>query len=170
MAWLRTFLIVGVVGAGILTFGRADWEGRLRRANYTWIIRLERAPVWNAPPAPTYSRFQATFDDLPPSPSSGMTIYTACKWDWTFVRFCLYLWIVAGIMGIAYTIFRSRKRDWLLHGALCVGIGLTAGAGTSFALWLIFGGWGPPCPEVFAMLGLLTGIILAPLTFRLGSN
>jgi CHASE2 domain-containing sensor protein len=82
------------------------------------------------------------------------------------VDLLFYLWLVSVIGGLLYLAVRGERRDLVLHLALSAGMGLTASAAACIALWLLFGGWGPPAPEFFGGLGLVVGIIVGRRSFK----
>ena len=43
---------------------------------------------------------------------------------------------------------------------------MTAAAAACFALWLVVGGWGAPAPELFGLVGVVAGTLLAILTYK----
>lgn len=169
---LRWVLLLACLGccAFVITNGR--WEGHLIQANYgTWIVALDRAPIWAPPPEAVYATFQKDFKDsekFPAEDASGFIIKRVLKDDWMILDFLLYLWPVTVISGLLYYATRGRKRDFVLHLGLFAGIGLTAGAVLCVGLWLLFGGWGPPAPQFFGILGLSGGIVGGLVSFKQG--
>jgi hypothetical protein len=160
---LRWIFLVACLGAAAIVACNGRWEGRLTLENTTWIVGLGRAPVWAPPPDPPYARFQEDFKDSEGFPAEGMpgiTIQRVLKLDWMAVDLLLYLWAVTVASGLLYLAMRGERRDPILHLGLFAGIGLTAGAAACIGLWLLFGGWGPPDPELFGGLGLAVGLIV----------
>jgi hypothetical protein len=165
---LRTLFLVAVALCAAAVLARGRWEGRLRagQTESTWFIDLGRRPVWAPPDVPAYRQFREVFEELPAATASGLTITRALKWDWMLVDFLLYLWGVTAAFGVAYLLARGHRRDPVLHGALCLGAALTAAAAACLGLWLLAGGWGAPYPELFGLVGVVAGILLAVLTHR----
>jgi len=168
MATLRTLFVAALVLCVTEILVRGQWEGRLRLGQHTWFIDLDRRPVWNPPPVPTYGQFRNVFEDLPAEATPGLTITQALKWDWMLIELLLWLWGMTTLFGLLYPLARGHRRDHVLHGALCVGAAMTAAAAACFALWLVVGGWGAPAPELFGLLGVAGGILLAILTYKPG--
>ena len=166
MATLRTLFIAAVVLCVGVVLILGQWEGRLRLGDHTWYIDLDRRPVWNPPDVPGYGQFRAVFADLPAEATPGLTITPGLKWEWMLVDCLMYLWAVTAGFGILYLVVRGRRRDPVLHGGLCVGGAMSAAAVGCFAFWLLLGGWGPPAPGLFGLLGVVAGILLAALTYR----
>jgi len=135
-------------------------------AERTWFIDLDRRPVWSPPDVPAYGQFQDVFKDLPAEATPGLSITRALMWDWMLVDLLLYLWGVAAAFGILYLLARGRRRDPVLHGALCLGAAMMAAAAACFGLWLLVGGWGAPAPELFGLVGVAAGTLLAILTYK----
>jgi hypothetical protein len=156
MPLLRWSVLIACLACVAWVAARGRYEARLSQGNQTWIIDLERSPVWAPPPVPPYERFKNEFNDLPPQ-GSGNTINRVLKLDWMAVDLFLDLWIVMLLGGICYWASRGTRRDWLLHCVAASGVGLTAGWACCAGMWLICGGWGPPIPELFAGVGLLIG-------------
>jgi hypothetical protein len=166
MATLRTLFLAALMVCASLVSVRGRWEGGLHLGGRTWYIDLDRRSIWNPPAVPTYGQFRSVFDDLPAETTPGLTITRALKWDWMLVDLLLWLWGVTAIFGILYPLARGRRRDPVLHGALCVGAGMTAAAAACFGLWLLIGGWGAPAPELFGLVGVVAGTLLAILTYK----
>jgi hypothetical protein len=166
VATLRTLFIAAVAVCATAVLERGRWEGRLRVGESTWLIDLDRRPIWVPPDVPAYRQFQEVFEDLPGEATPGLTITRALMRDWMLVDFLLYLWGVAAALGILYLLARGRRRDPVLHGALCLGAAMTAAAAACFGLWLLVGGWGAPAPELFGLVGVAAGTLLAILTYK----
>lgn len=170
LRWVFLSVCLGYV-ALVACNGR--WQGNLIQTNYgTWIVDLERAPIWSPPPEPVYTTFQKDFknsENFPTEDDSSFTIKRVIRVDWMIVDLLLYLWPITVINGLLYYFTRGRKRDFVLHLGLFVGIGLTAGAVLCVGLWMLFGGWGPPSPEFFGILGLAGGILGGLVSFKRGS-
>jgi hypothetical protein len=168
LALLRSFFLITVALVAASVLMRARWESRLHVDYCTWILTLPQAPLGAAPDVPTYQQFRKTFDDIPGESTPGLTIRRLLKWDWMLFDFLLYLWGVTLAFGIVYRMVRGKRRDPLLHGALCVGVAVTVAAGICVGLWLLLGGWGPPAPEFFGVLGVVVGLWGAIRTYRRG--
>jgi len=163
MVALRWFFVAAFFGCIAVVAANARWEARLVRANHTWIVDLGRSPVW-APPSSdiTYARFKKDFSEsntFPTEDAPGTTIQRSLKIEWMAADFMLYLWPVSIVAGLLYLTLRGSQRDLILHVGMSVGIGLTTAVVVCVGIWILFGGWGPPAPEVFGGLGLLVGII-----------
>ena len=169
MHFLRWVFLLACLGCAALVAMNGRWEGRLAGANGTWILDLDRSPIWAPPPEPVYATFQKDFNDsatFPPQGAAGITIKRVLKVDWMALDLLLYLWLVTVVGGVLYLATRGRSRDLVLHVGLYAGIGLTAGAIVCVGLWLVFGGWGPPSPGFFGGLGLFGGIVGGLVSFK----
>jgi hypothetical protein len=91
------------------------------------------------------------------------------KIDWMTAELLLLLWPVTTFFGLLYLGIRDEWRDLILHLGLHVAIGLSAAAAACFGMWLIFGGWGLPSPELFGFTGLLGGILIGWARFKSAS-
>jgi hypothetical protein len=163
---MQILFLVVVASSLRVVATRVEWEGRLRVANFTWITHLPLGPLWNPPEAPTYELFRDSFDDLPPAGAPGLSIERILKWDWTLADLLLYLWVVNGLFGLLYLMLRRGRRDLVLHCGLGTALGLTGGAMACIGLWLVFGGWGPPCPEFFGLTGAIIGLLGSRLSWH----
>ena len=162
MRALRRIFVLACLGCVGLVASNGRWEGRLTRVTHTWIVDLGRAPIWAPPPEPSYATFEKDFkasEGFPAEGTPGLTITRVLKTDWMAVDVLLYLWAVTLAAGLLYLATRRANRDLVLHLALSAGIGLSAAAVACGALWLSFGGWGPPAPALFGGLGLIAGIV-----------
>lgn len=169
MRLLRGVFLVSCLGVMLCVAWKGRWEGRLVDGNQTWIVDLGTAPVWDPPPNPSYEQFQIVFtvsEGLPAKDTPGVTIRRKLKLDWMATDLLLYLWYATVANGLLYLALRRERTDRILHLGLWMGLGLTAGAAFSFGLWLIVGGWGPPLPWFFGIMGLLIGIIVGLRSFR----
>jgi len=169
MYFLRWAFLLACLGCVALVAMNGRWNGRLTEASCTWIVDLDRAPIWAPPPEPVYATFQKDFNEsetFPPQDAPGLTITRVLRGDQMTIDLLLYLWPVTVICGVLYLAARGQRRDRVLHVGLSAGIGLTAGAITCVALLLIFGGWGPPVPWFFGGLGLFGGIVGGLVSFK----
>jgi hypothetical protein len=165
MAAIRV-LFLATVGLSLLALLlQARWEARLRSEEQTWMIDLGQHPVWKPPDAPGYHQFRQHFESLTIKPDAGTTIGRVFKLDWMLLDFLLCLWGVAAAFGAVYVFVRGRRRDLILHTALCLSAGVTASAAACLGLWLALGGWGPPAPEVFGLSGVALGGLLTIVTY-----
>lgn len=166
---LRRVLVAVFVGAIGLVAWQGRWEGHLTRGNHTWIVDLGRAPIWSPPPTPTYAIFQSDVEGskgFPAEETPGLVFKRILRIDWMVIDLLLFLWPATVVSGLVYLALRGERRDFLLHLGLCIGIGLSLGVVGCVGLWLLFGGWGPPAPELFGSLGLIGGIVGGPLSFE----
>lgn len=159
---LRWLFLLACVACVVIVAGNGRWEGQLVSSDQTtWIVDLERAPIWAPPSRPTYAMFLKDFTGVEGFPAEGtpeLTIKRILKVDWMVVDLLLYLWPVTVLGGLLYFTTRGKQRDLILHIGLYTGICLTLSAVACLGLWLLFGGWGPPAPELCGGLGLVAGI------------
>jgi hypothetical protein len=168
MIVLRLLFLAGLGLCVYETFSHAYWEASLRipGRDVTYLVDIPRAPAWNPPPPPSYARFRRDFNDLPQAEPSGAKIARYHKLEWTLIDGSLYLWGVAVVTAIGYGFARVvGRRDVVLHVVARVAIALTIAALACLALWIIGGGWGPPMPLFFAIVGLSGGIVWGMLSW-----
>lgn len=159
---LFLFSVVVAVGV-ILHHGR--WEARYRTVEGTWIIDLDTAPTWRPPSKPAFDRFQEAFDDLPPHQPHGTSIVLLLKWRSMIIDSILCVWGITAVFAVVYLRVKTERRDFSLHCIASVAAALTGSAAICVALWIILGGWGPPQPLLFGVLGLTAGVVLGAKTY-----
>ncbi len=165
---IRSLFLVACLGCVGIIAWNGRWEARLTCAEHTWIVDLDPAPVWAPPEVPSYARFKHDFkdsEDFPAEESPGLSIRGVLKLDWVAVDLLLYLWPVTLIGAALYLALRGGDRDLVLHCAMSVSVGMTLAALACIGLWLLYGGWGPPAPELFGGLGLVGGLIAGLASF-----
>jgi hypothetical protein len=160
MSYLRIVFVALLSGSALLMLTRGSWEGHLVRGNHTSIISLSSRPVWSPPPVPSYETFRETFTDLPLERAPGTDIVRVFRYDAAVFGFLLLAVASAGLCGLLHLLTRRGGRDAIFHYALFIAIGFIAAAATCFVVWLVVGGWGPPFPLAFALLGIGFGIYL----------
>jgi hypothetical protein len=162
---LIRFLFLSLAVASIIaSIGFAHWESRLLRGNETFILDLPASAIWMSPRVPEYSEFEAMFNELPETQPANSTIGNRVRWDSVFLSFAV---CVAGIGFIAAPVALFLKnRDNIIYYWTCTAIGLIGGFVSSFLLWIVIGGWGPPFPVFFAVVGLVGGFGIGALTQR----
>jgi len=147
---------------GLLALNNARWEGHLTHSYQSWIIDLERSPAWRPPPKPGFEifheHFKKSLSSLHANPTSAR-IDRVLKLDTMALEFFLYAWPVLIIFGLMNISKKGDVRDVVLHLGFCAAIGLSMGALLCILLWLVFGGWGPPIPMLFGLVGIYGGIV-----------
>jgi hypothetical protein len=118
------------------------------------IVHGER-PLWSAPPSLTVAEFAASWshDSDTHIDPAGRTV-TGIWWG-MWLEGTIALWVLFAALLWPVFFFARSRRPW--NRALRFSLGLFAGAALCFGLWLIFGGWGPPSPILFALLGIFLG-------------
>jgi hypothetical protein len=71
----------------------------------------------------------------------------------------LILWLIALAFTLVYLPLRAGQRDLLLQICTRLAWTLPTWLGVCFGLWLVGGGWGPPCLVFFLILGAVHGIV-----------
>jgi hypothetical protein len=150
---------VVVALVGIWTLSNGIWLGTLFDGDRTWLIHLDNHPVWNPPALPSFADFQKVFADLPPQQSPGSTIGIELEWNLMLISFLLYLSGVSVLFGI-HTLIRPGWHSLGIYVIRSLALSLSGAAATSFIIWLLAGGWGPPLPLFFGLVGLIGGIWL----------
>lgn len=150
--WVFAVLTAGVLAWSLLN---VPWETEYYAPGETHsrlaIVHGER-PLWSAPPSLTVAEFAASYADIHIDPA-GRTA-TSIRWG-MWLEGTIALWVIfAGLSWPFFYLARSRP-SW--NRALRFSLGLFAGTALCFGLWLVFGGWGPPSPLLFALLGIFLG-------------
>jgi hypothetical protein len=154
--------VVVLISLWVLSNG--IWLGTLFDGNQTWLIHLDSQPVWSPPATPAYADFQIVFNDLPPQQSMRSKIDIQLEWDFMLVTFFLYLLGASVLFGI-HTLIRPGRRSLGVYIIRSLAISLTGAAATCFVVWLLVGGWGPPSPLFFGLVGLVVGIWIGLFTW-----
>lgn len=166
---LRIGLLFSVVYAAATILNHGLWKGRYKSVQ-TWSIQLEPSPVWNPPSIPTYEQFHSQFDALPKNQAQGTSLTRILKWDWMVVDFLVYFWGITTGVSVVYLGIRAKRRDPVLQFTLWIAAGLTGSAVTCVLLWGVIGGWGPPWPLLFGVVGLILGPIIGAKRYSRISN
>jgi hypothetical protein len=153
----RYGLIVAIFACIGLVLGSADWQPVLQRGNSSWLLNSVNAPIWAPPPPPPDNAFGSAFSEVPHATGPAFTVSVELLWEWTAVRLFAWLWGVFTAFGLAYLAVRKDRRDLSLELAVWAAVGITASASICLLLWTAFGGWGPPVPWLFGLVGMLAG-------------
>ena len=142
---LRLLLFLGCVGATTVAAATARWDARLICGNHSWIMQLDRQPIWRTPVPPDYEAFRQHFaesNDFPVSKGSCIirADYDRFEVGSTAIAYC---WPICFVCGVSYLAIRGPRRDLLLHCALWVSASTSLAVVSSVILWCVFGGWGP---------------------------
>jgi hypothetical protein len=173
MRIIRKVFLAAVLGCFIVSVSFAHWQCKLVQGNYTWIVNLERAPVWAPPELTTYAEFQEEFagsEDFPAAEAPGLSVHRVLQLEWMALDLLLCLWLVTLIAGLLYLLERGGERDITLQCALSVGTMMTLSGLVCIGLWLLHGGWGPPVPVLFGGMGLAAGLLLGLAQFAWHHN
>lgn len=129
------------------------WESRYATNEGSYLMDLDSIPIWDKPSPPSIDDFIEHFSGSFLPSAGEITVYH--KWDWWLVDVFM-VWLI-GSLVIAPISFVAFRRDRFLGVFARVGAGLIASALVCVLLWLVFGGWGPPAPLFFAVIGLVAG-------------
>lgn len=172
MRALRIAYLLALLGCALVVTFRCSWQGTLTLNNHTWIVPLGQSPIWSPPPQPTYESFASAFagsKEFPARTTPGLRIEREWEATWSALELLLCFWPLSLICGCLYFGLRERRQDLILHLAFAAAIGLVPGAIVCFSIWLLFGGWAPPNPLFFGILGLILGVVFGLRTFRRAS-
>ncbi len=126
---------------------------------HQYLIDLESLPVWSQPNPPSFTDYSERFtSDGEPLPTGGK-IEVYHKWD-SWILGIIMIWLM-GFLAITPLIFLFFRQDLTLGAFARAGAGLIGAAIACFLLWLLVGGWGPPVPLLFGIVGLIVGAVWA---------
>lgn len=163
MLWVRIlrWMYLGVMAfVAVVVLTRGQWEAQLVTSGGTSIMHLSRAPIWNPPSAPSIEEFSKVFDN-PPAKATSTEATILLKWDWMLLEFILHWWGAAGFFAVLYFPERRRYPDIVLHYGFCCGVSITVAAILCLLLWFAIGGWAPPWPLFFGIVGFVGGLLAA---------
>lgn len=159
---LRLLFLACLASGTVLLLARVPWEARLRAptadGTHEWVIRLDRGPVWDPPPAPSREQFEEHFGRDKP-PASGGEITRKADWAEVFDEGMLGLWVIAFGSALAYHGLRGERTDLVFQICSRLAWTIPAWGLVCVLVWLVVGGWGPPCCPGFLSLGLLHGLV-----------
>jgi hypothetical protein len=152
------FLLLAALAAWFLHVAyNSPWLGVMNCGNHTWFIPMENAPIWLQRPPPDYDRFLAAVADIPERDTPGLEIDARPEYSHALIFALLGLWPITLVIGILYSGMAGVRRDPWLRASLGIGIGITCGALLCFVAYTLLGGWGPPYPAEFALVGAAGG-------------
>lgn len=94
---------------------------------------------------------------LPAAPGAGSVAWVT-ESNQILLDFVSYLWADAALFAGLYLSIRQRRRDPVLHVALCLAVSLPAIAAVCLASWLLGARWRAPWPEVAALSAIVLGL------------
>lgn len=155
--FLRGILVAALFGWLFHVAYAAPLLAVLIYGNHTWFMPLESAPIWSEPPRLNYDEFSSVFDTVPPRDTPDVTIGARPDYSNALIYAILGLWPISLIAGILSLVVAKTQPDSWLRASLGIGIGITCGALLCFAFYTIVGGWSPPYPAEFALIGAVGG-------------
>ena len=158
---IQISIVLLIMGSFIWVVLNARWESTYvvqeEYGGHTYIMRLAPSPLWAKPPLPSFEEFDDHFSSSALNQGGRITVHN--KWSW-WILDLFSIWLIASgfITPILLIFYRKHKT---LGVFARVGVGLIISASVCFLLWLSIGGWGPPSPLLFGILGLTGGGIWA---------
>lgn len=154
--WIFLILTIGVL---VWSLHNVRWETRytppLGYPRFT--ISRGTSPLWAPPSEMTIAEFRETWSwaDARPQIVESGRVELLVNWEMALGGFAA-IWVIFG--GLLWPVFRLGARWEPSWGrAARFSLGLLTGCASCFVLWLVFGGWGPPSPLFFALLGVFLG-------------
>lgn len=164
-----TWMFLCFVAIAVLrSLNDADWEGRLKDGECTFILELPDSPIWSPPAKPCYEDFESSFGELHEFPSRKhpeLTIERVPRIDRVILQILALLLPVCLIGGLMHLAVSGRNANLVMDVALGAGLGLLLSAVICLGLWMLFGGWGPPLPLLFGTGGLIVSIMAGAISF-----
>lgn len=153
---LRSFFLIAVGLMFILLGSHAPWTARLNpQPLHTFIMDLPRHPLWSPPPTPTLEHFEDVFASERFSASAA--IHVSVDWFKLFFEILVGLWLMMICIAFVYLVVADRRPDPVLQISCGIAAASTIGVVASVVLWVILGGWGPPCMEYLLPAGFILG-------------
>lgn len=152
-----------------LAFYRGHWEARWVAGSASWIIPLPRAPVWSPPSVPGKEAFEKAFGNNFQAeggqmPEAGGMVAREFRLGPTWLDAAWYLWAISMAFGLGYLVRIGDERNRWLHLALWLGAAFT-GAAAICVGWAWVAHSFLPHPEWFGVMGLVTGVVGASVTY-----
>ena len=168
MKALRWTMGVMILACVVLVAWRAQWQIDLTAPGMSLALgHRDGAPLWSPP----HKDLQELLAQLPAASEwrrvdvASVAVKVQPMWG-DMLLDLLFLLIPATLVpGWLYRCVRGHKRDVVLHLAWHGGSGLLIGILLSVSLWLLAGGWGPPMPLPFTLLGGCAGLVVGTIAF-----
>jgi hypothetical protein len=155
LATLHLLLLAALAGGTYLILARLEWQARLTTGWGSYLLNLDRGPAWDPPPLPPRDRFEAAFANLPP----GGVITREVRWDSLEPEAGAVVWVIALGFTPPYLWLRGGRRAPVFQVCTRLAWTLPAWVGVSVVLWVVVGGWGPPCCGCCLVCGFAHGAI-----------
>ena len=100
---LRWLFVVASLVCVVDAAWSENWEGHLTSRDSTWIMSLERAPIWPPPEPPSYEEFREEFGEsegFPDANAPDLSIDPVLNLEFTATDLLLRLWPVAVLAGL----------------------------------------------------------------------
>ena len=122
---------------------------------HLYLMDLDVNPIWSAPDSPARREFVSHFSNgSEPFPEEGR-IKVYHKWS-SWILNLITMWLVGALVISPISMLFFRTDRWL--GVLGrVSTSLIIASAVCILLWLVVGGWGPPFPLGFGIVGLIGG-------------
>jgi len=166
LSWFAIAFWFTAIGALLWTLYDGDWEAVLWAENATWIKSLDSRQAWSTPIAPTHEEFQYAFREQPGELPLTAPIKVRLRWDRMFMEFLLRLWGVVVVFALLTMSHPSEQRGLAGCLARSLAVTFTAAAALCLALSVVLNGWGLAFPLVFAVVGLLSGLLHGEATWK----
>jgi hypothetical protein len=163
-------MVVLLLAAAVGVVVRAPWMTILSAPGRVLLVQhTDPTPLWSPPSARPIADVLATLDrssDWHGVDAAKVTRRVVADRETMLVNLLMLLVPATLLPGWLYTRVRGRERDLVLHLGCRAGCGVAAGLLASLALWVAFGGWGPPSFVLFGLLGLALGLTTGALSSR----
>ncbi|MBX3414778.1 MAG: hypothetical protein KF708_18970 [Pirellulales bacterium] len=165
-SWFAIAFWFTVMGMLFWTLYDGDWEAVLLADNVRWIKSLDSRPAWSTPIAPTYEEFQYAFREQPGELPITAPIKARLRWDRMLMEFLLRLWGVVVVFALLSVSNLSEQRSLASCLARSCAVTFTVAAALCLVLSVVLNGWGLAFPHVFAIVGLLLGLLHGEATWK----
>src|ERR1700722_3563157 len=162
-------LVLALCGAFFYHITFANWEAVYEiTANgdgEQYLIVVPDKPLWSTPSPLSYADFSKQFstdDTIKPGGRTSVRI----NWDWLLEGLFLNWLVIFVCYSLVYALGFRKSQSIAAAFFFRTGLGLVGSAVVCILLWLLFGGWGPPAPVFFGVIGVLIGSIIGFIHLR----
>lgn len=166
---LRSSFLISVGLMFVLLGFHAPWSARLDpQPSHTFIMDLPRHPLWSPPSAPTLEQFEEVFESERFPRSAA--IHVRVEWLELFFEMLGWLLLLVLCIAIIYLAVPDRRPEPVLQISCGIAAASIVGLIASIILWVIWGGWGPPCLEFLLPAGFIIGAFVGWRWYRADST
>ena len=154
-ALVLLFLFLSLLWAVFNGIWEAAFVTQADYGEHRYLMDLDVSPIWSTPDSPAREEFISHFSTKSEPFRETGRIEVYHNWSWWILNLIM-IWLVGALVISPISMLCFRTDRWL--GVLGrVSTSLIFSSALCFLLWLAVGGWGPPFPLGFGILGLIGG-------------